>query len=393
MRPARHRPIPDCRSRPGPYHKAPGCCPSPRTPPRLYMLLHSPGLASKRCWSCLILIASTILMLAACEPHQYLEEAESRFGVGSTWYGSDLRIYHAALLSPKGLGLRVPGYVVGVENLHPANVGFLSASDPQRLVGEHHVITHIVRYNLADGAAPRQPRASCVLYTLLDRSEPDGDPGRRLFDHCADHLETAPGSLGTASQTQGDAIARLRESLVDALERAPAAAAYSHIMVMIMGWNTDQERALRNFNSLIGNLADEAAALGIRDFRPLVIGVTWPSQWQLGEWSIVPGPIVRGVSFPFKRRDANDTGKYVLRDVIVHAVLAARQDVAARVGRTGGPRLVMIGHSFGARAIVKALASSEVAKEPFRPEDRAVLLEGAFEFKDLYEKGGRGPLA
>ena len=33
MRPARHRPIPNCRSRPGPYHKAPGCCASRRTPP------------------------------------------------------------------------------------------------------------------------------------------------------------------------------------------------------------------------------------------------------------------------------------------------------------------------------------------------------------------------
>jgi hypothetical protein len=33
MRPARHRPIPDCRSRPGRYHNAPGCCVSRRTPP------------------------------------------------------------------------------------------------------------------------------------------------------------------------------------------------------------------------------------------------------------------------------------------------------------------------------------------------------------------------
>ena len=35
MRPARHRPIPDCRSRPGRYHNAPGCCASRRTPPRI----------------------------------------------------------------------------------------------------------------------------------------------------------------------------------------------------------------------------------------------------------------------------------------------------------------------------------------------------------------------
>src|SRR5215211_3157910 len=33
MRPARHRSIPNCHSRPEPYHKAQGCCASRRTPP------------------------------------------------------------------------------------------------------------------------------------------------------------------------------------------------------------------------------------------------------------------------------------------------------------------------------------------------------------------------
>ena len=35
MCPVRHRPIPDCRSRPGRYHNAPGCCTSCRTPPSM----------------------------------------------------------------------------------------------------------------------------------------------------------------------------------------------------------------------------------------------------------------------------------------------------------------------------------------------------------------------
>src|SRR5918994_1845020 len=38
MRPTRHRPIPDCRSRPGRYHNAPGCCTSRRRPPVLWRL-------------------------------------------------------------------------------------------------------------------------------------------------------------------------------------------------------------------------------------------------------------------------------------------------------------------------------------------------------------------
>src|SRR4051794_8660266 len=43
MRPARHRPIPDRRSRPGPYHKAPGCCASRRTPPGVEGQPHQDG--------------------------------------------------------------------------------------------------------------------------------------------------------------------------------------------------------------------------------------------------------------------------------------------------------------------------------------------------------------
>jgi hypothetical protein len=33
MRPAWHRAIPNCRSRPERYHNAPGCCASRRSPP------------------------------------------------------------------------------------------------------------------------------------------------------------------------------------------------------------------------------------------------------------------------------------------------------------------------------------------------------------------------
>ena len=160
---------------------------------------------------------------------------------------------------------------------------------------------------------------------------------------------------------------------------------------MVMGWNTDQERALRNFDSLTGNLAAEAESRRAA-FHPLVIGVTWPSQWQLGEWSVVPDIVVRGVSFPFKRRDANDTGVHVVRDLVLEGVLPARE-AAAGQGGSEAPPLVMIGHSFGARALVRALATQRAGEAMFRPEDRLVLFEGAFEFKDLYQKGGGGPLA
>ena len=340
--------------------------------------------------------AAALMVLGACEPDpgQYLSIAEREYGVSRTYYGSDLRIYHAALLDPNGTGLHDPGFLVGVENLHPESVEFAPANDPNRRAGERHVLTHIVRYDLGapDGTGTGGPGArSCVLFTLLDRPEPD--PARHMFDRCPGTAPFRPSAGTTASASQGEAINRLRNGIADALRGAPPGRPYSHILLMVMGWNTDQTWALGNFNSLAGNLADAAREHGAT-FRPLVIGVSWPSQWRLGEWSIVPDVMVRGLSFPFKRRDGSDTGAHVLRDLILAGVLGARGE--------SGPPVVMIGHSFGALALVRALSTGRAAKKVvndrgersgFDKSDRLLLLQGAFEMRALYQIHGYGPLA
>lgn len=335
------------------------------------------------------ILASALLGACGSPPTTgILAKAEDRLGVDATWYGSDLRIYHAALLYPRGLALRTPGYLLGVENVHPEDEGFLSQIDPSRGFRERHMITHLVRYHLPDGPAG-SARPVCVLYTLLDG--PGDDPGQRLFERCGEELRPERAGNDTASQAQGNAIFRFRQSLTRQLQGG----GFSHILLMVMGWNTDQERALRNFNDLALNMADEAAAEGL-SFRPLVIGVTWPSLWQLSEWSVVPTPIVRGLSFPFKRRDANDLGTYVLRDLILHAVLPAREAAP-------GVPVVLIGHSFGARALATALArrsddptfraaDAELLAR-FAKQDRVIMLQGAFGFDLLFDKGGDGALA
>ncbi len=348
----------------------------------------------------LALAAGLGLAATACHgPPRYLGQAEDALGVNTTWYGSDLRIYHIALENTRGLGLCVPGYLVGVENIHPADSRFLGVPDRLRLTGEHHVITHVMRYNLGKQPGVRGPVPTCALFTLLDRPAPGDDPAARLFERCADSFrpQVSTAAATTSDQAQGDAIAHFRASLTDALVGGD----YTDVVVMVMGWNTDQENALKNFNSLIGNMLDEAAERAARDpgfaFRPLVVGVSWPSQWQLGQYSVVPDAVVRGVSFPFKRRDANDLGTYVLSDLVLHGIFVARDDAAKRKGPGAKhPRLVMIGHSFGARALVTAMTQAPGGKPAVPPpeatgftlEDRILLLEGAFEFQYLFGPGG-----
>src|SRR3954451_23508391 len=329
-----------------------------------------------------LLPLAALLPLACCgpAPNEYLASSEREYGVSRTWYGSDLRIYHDALLAPNGGGLREPGFLIGVENLHPESLGFVPDVGTERRTGERHVLTHIVRYNLD---RPGDPAAggsrSCVLFSLLDRN--DTDPVRRTFQHCPGAPAYNPPPGANASHSQGVAIERFRDALTQVLRAAPAGAPFTHILVLVMGWNTDQPTALENFDTITGNLADVARAHG-QPFRPLVIGVSWPSQWTLGEWSVVPDAVVRGVSFPFKRRDANDTGTHVLRDLVLEGVLKAREK-AARPMAENAPEVVMIGHSFGAWALRRALAPAPAPQAGLGGRARLLLAHGAFEFKDL----------
>jgi len=310
----------------------------------------------------------------------YLDNPERNLGVNTAWYGSDLRIYHSALLDPQGLALRSPGYIVGVENIHPSSAAPAEVKGVALPRREGHVITHIVRHEKQPGTNPSKPMTSCVLFTMLDRDDPKSnspDPDHHLFERC-------PPKGGPAHDNGANPLALLRDRLVADLRSEN----YSHIMIMVMGWNTDQEKALKNFNSIAGHLSDEEAGEG---FHPLIIGVTWPSQWQLGEWSIVPDAVVRGLSFTNKAHDAEDVGKSVLQPLI-QAVLDARK-IRNQPGAAQPTRLVLLGHSFGARALVSAMTQRSETQEAagesrFNAEDRLILLEGAFEMRHLFDEQG-----
>lgn len=332
-----------------------------------------------------------LVALTACRSSipSYLDEPEHNLGVDTTWYGSNLRIYHSVLLYPDGLGLRSPGYIVGIENIHPSDAIHPETSDVRPVLREGHLITHIVHYGDSNERASPEPVTSCVLFTMLDRGRPTDDAGHRLFERCQP-ARPAPPDDGVTSNSRDIPIALLRQALASDLRSG----AYSHILIMIMGWNTDQEKAVKSFNSIAGNLFDEARARKDVMFHPLIVGVTWPSQWQLGDWSVVPDAVVRGLSFSNKAHDADDIGNDLLRALIRDSVLAARTEVegepknGAQSKGVKSPRIVLIGHSFGARALVKALAAEQHVDAGFHSDDRLILLQGAFEIYDLFDQNG-----
>ena len=320
--------------------------------------------------------------------------------------------------------LHNPGYIIGVEELHPTDKAFAANADKRYV---DNAITHVIRYSGAHNEAVIAT-AGCAIFSLLEPEHAEPDAAHGVFTHCRpadgeaeaarrhgasasstpasaepdDCARTNYGPLDsskavTLSVAQGEAIRRFHQSLCHEL----ADGGYSHIFVIVMGWNTNQALAFKNFNSIVNNisLAGQESDPNSR-FKPLIVGVTWPSELNIGPWSILPQELVHLSSFFSKRQQAEDVGRYVLADVLLN-VLDARKTAAQLRGDAdhSQPRIVMVGHSFGARALVNALVHPIIGGtstlndpqnmikaiyENLASTDRLFLLQGAVEFGSLF---------
>ena len=135
-----------------------------------------------------------------------------------------------------------------------------------------------------------------------------------------------------------------------------------------MGWNTAQEKAIRNLNSLFGNILLASSANTSTDFKPLYIAMTWPSEWN-----------VPGVSLGNKAHDADEIG-FVWANALINRHLSG---LRGRASDTTWPafKVVAIGHSLGARLLTRAAFSGAVLASPVplgEGADLVVGLQGAF---------------
>ena len=95
-----------------------------------------------------------------------------------------------------------------------------------------------------------------------------------------------------------ESLERLEAAIAEQLTAAhQSGRPFTHIIVGAMGWNTAQEKSIRNINSIFGNILLASSANTSRDFKPLYIAMTWPSE------SNVPG-----VSLANKANDADEIG-------------------------------------------------------------------------------------
>jgi len=388
-----------------------------------------------------------VFALAGCSNvPMLLEPPEEALGVGSNFFGADSRAFHKVMHYPNAVGLRTPGFIVGLEKAkQPLVTGpkvdeALLAKDANGTTRAYrrletslkaHLITHVTKYNRdLKGIFPGRI-TSCTSYSLV---KPDGNMpsvsianvGGRLsesmgvqqFPICPDWEPFVPVSATEDAPFAGAfsdswrAIKIFRDNLQQTLcgsadvDKNGACAPkdnerYSHVVVIVMGWNTPQDNAVENFNSIIGHLIDEVEARkelpeaddknALESFRPLVVGITWPSNWELSDILPLPDDVVRTISFPNKANDAKEIGISWLKALIQHAVLPAR----ATVSDTVAPNVIYIGHSFGARATLTSLTQDQALVVPkkifdpipgsFKPGDRYIALQGAFKIEELLE--------
>ncbi len=167
---------------------------------------------------------------------------------------------------------------------------------------------------------------------------------------------------------------------------------YSHIFIMSMGWNNDQYVSIYRYNKIIDNLIKMADARGDMSFKPLVIGITWPSAWFTIEDSWLKKKIIGHLgSYTNKSNDADEIG-YSIANWLINYQLS---DIKKTVGKENFPRVIAVGHSMGARILSRAIFSRDFLKET--PDDSSnvvdmyIGLQGAFSARRFVaEDSGEG---
>jgi hypothetical protein len=356
-----------------------------------------------------------------------LDPVERRLEVN----GEFEREFHSTLYFPKGESLHYPGYVVAIEKSPQSTIGgpstdpggtrsFLNTrsyyvqAEPgtgnfkgtARIIRDFEVndrkvlfVSHIIRYSTiqsSSGPSPYQMIDQCFVYNayrangVLDK---ENDMTKITAWHdCPAQSFQIPGNIGDIYMDGLKALKKLEDNLINDVAKG----GYTHIVVIVMGWNTSQDEAIRNFNDIVGNVVEAAyadttdannseakhnaiTAQGVspEPFRPLVVGVTWPSFWT--------NTFINWFSYGDSANDADQLGLTWVNVLINRTLPAVIDKVNTEKHKsTAGLKIVLIGHSFGARAATRALFSrpvleyGDISKDPPRSGvDLAIGLQGA----------------
>lgn len=321
--------------------------------------------------------------------------------------------YHFLAENPFGHGLMTEGYLIGIEKSPKALLGIddhdrlagyrrrfrlIEAQDSEtaRARAQHLLkvlddeksmfVSHIIAYEpdaaeRSSAAFRGHPAQNRLRTRFLYNVHPAAYGGRRYSPYSEVPLVDVEPSQPYESGWQALETS-LKQEIAAKLRAARAAGSpYTHLVIGSMGWDNDQLEALERYNAILGNINDAA----LRDvdspvrFKPLFIGITWPSVWGyasiLDLWQLVK----KLAGYPTKADDADEVGYTIGNWLVNNLAMQMRREFGAS-GRT--LKVIAFGHSFGARLISRAVYSGDLlANGPPYPDEKVDLLlglQGAF---------------
>jgi pimeloyl-ACP methyl ester carboxylesterase len=302
------------------------------------------------------------------------------------------------ITSPDRARLKFPAFVLGIEKASrkiigcPPDRGLDMSRAPKAVRDQIHRTFHDT------------PLASdCLFVSHIAEFVATADPGvfTPVLRYDA-YREADPPAPRDVFMSGREATLGLRDRVKEiATERASLGRPVSHLIVFATGWHTPQARTLADMGELFGSIT--AAAVGDHAFSPLFFGIAWPSFSDeiAGTIETLAGlrrqlKPAKGlttltrflndleiadklgfVGYPAISKDADEVGM-VPASTLVNQVLVPRRETLP-----GNPRVVVIGHSFGARVaswtpftapLLPAVADTSASAGP----DLVIGLQGAF---------------
>ncbi len=311
--------------------------------------------------------------------------------------GSITSQYNNLALNPTGARLAFDGYIIGIEKIEKVretNKGpeepypqIIEASeiDPgcpwewpaigdlgeeqgrechyQRRVLKQDktmAVTHIIAHEPTEDAT----RYLYNVYATSDRLDKCEDEAKNsdldapLAEYC--HLKGLVKNVEESPATGAgyfmDGIDALRETLKADLHAKIASKSrddrYTHVVLAAAGWDNDQEVSVAHYNAVLSNIQQAAEDQG-DPFRPLFVGLTWPSVWGNDDWIFgLRYQLLKLIGYGNKADDADEIG-YTIFNLLLNEVVA---DIKAE--HRDLP-VVVFGHSFGARLTSRGVFSAD----------------------------------
>ncbi len=307
-------------------------------------------------------VAAAALVLAQCSQINSHVPAPEEKAIGTS--GAIAR-YHALLNTPFTHPMVADGYIIGIEKSPRATIGFAGdGADTTRLIAPAQSALPLHPRDLAQqqgsfDAALDDPKVMFVSH-ILRYGSATKNPAAKVDLAYSAYSQTAFGPypaapLSQAYETGWAALEGLQEQIIDDVERAKAQNdPYTHLLFASMGWNNYQFESVARYNAIVQHTQRAAQSQGA-DFKPLVIGLTWPSVWGGTSAFDLANRAAHIGSYTVKARDADEIG-YGIANYILNASLP-------RIEAETGLPTVLLGHSMGARILTRAYFSADLLKD------------------------------